>query len=80
MPNRIPAWNVATLSGNPTKSQEVNRVISFVLTQEVRTRRGKKPTVKRPLTLAEFRIALTLFTQLNDFQYRFRYTTMMKFQ
>lgn len=79
MPNKLQPWNSATLSGNPTKSTDVNEVIKFVKLQEVR-RMGKTSTAKRPLTQAEFLVCLQLFTERIEFQYRYRYTCMMKFQ
>ena len=40
----------------------------------------KSSNAKRPLSMAQFRAALNIFERKADFNNRFRYTTMMKFQ
>jgi hypothetical protein len=79
MPNRIGGWNVENNGGNPTKSIHVNNFVKYVRKVEVR-REGKPSSAKRALTMEEFRMGLTLFEKISDFNHCYRYTTMMKFQ
>jgi hypothetical protein len=79
MPNNNADWNEATRSGNPTLSKVVNDVLKNVKRQEVR-RQGKPSVAKRAFTMAEFRLAIKLFERRNEFVYRYRYTTMIKYQ
>ena len=53
MPNKLVAWNVASESGNPTRSIPVNELIKKVKKEEVR-KRGKATVARRPLELNEF--------------------------
>ena len=53
MPNKLVAWNVATETGNPTRSIPVNELIKRVKKEEVR-KRGKATVARRPLELDEF--------------------------
>ncbi len=50
MPNKLVAWNVATESGNPTRSIPFNGLIKKVKKGEVR-KRGKATEARRPLEL-----------------------------
>jgi hypothetical protein len=79
MPNRIAAWDCINNSGNPTKSREVNDLIKFIKKAEVR-RIGKASSTKRALTQEEFRLILTIFFERGDFQFRYRYCAMLKYQ
>ena len=54
MPCRLPHWNEESMSGNPTKSQEVNDLITRVRKKEVR-KQGVESKARRPLTEGEFR-------------------------
>jgi hypothetical protein len=65
MPNRIPAWNCLTLSGNPTKSTEVNDLIKAVKKHEVR-KQGVESSAVRPLELDEFEQLIANVMKLND--------------
>jgi hypothetical protein len=78
MPNRA-AWDCIRCSGNPTRSRDVNEVIKAVKKLQVR-RRGKASQTKRAMTQEEFRNLLTFFSAKSDFQHRYRYTTMVKYQ
>lgn len=79
MPNRIAAWDRINMVGNPTKSTEVNELIKFVKRAEVR-RTGRPSSTKRPLTQEEFRLVIATFSARGDFQHRYRYCTMLKYQ
>jgi hypothetical protein len=78
MPNRA-AWDCVRGSGNPTRSRDVNEVIKAVKKLQVR-RVGKATQTKRAMTQEEFIELLTFFSSKTDFQYRYRYSTMMKYQ
>lgn len=77
MPNKIAAWDSINNVGNPTKSKEVNELIKYVKKKEVR-RTGKASCTKRALTQHEFRLILSVFFERGNFQYRYRYCTMLK--
>ena len=79
MPNRISCWDSINKTGNPTKSRLVNDLIKLVKRAEVR-RIGKPSSTKRPLTQEEFRHVLLVFFNKGDFQFRYRYCTMLKYQ
>jgi hypothetical protein len=79
MPNRIQGWDCVNNTGNPTKSKEVNELIKHVKKKEVR-KLGKAPATKRALTQAEFRAILVYFFEKNNFQYRYRYSSMLLYQ
>lgn len=79
MPNRIAAWDSINNVGNPTKSSEVNNLLKFVKKAEVR-RIGRASSTKRALTQEEFRLVLRIFFEKGDFQYRYRYCCMLKYQ
>lgn len=79
MPNRVAQWDCIRGSGNPTKSKDVNDVIKAVKKLEVR-RAGKVTQTKRAMTQEEFRALLDFFSKKGDFQHKFRYTTMIKYQ
>jgi hypothetical protein len=79
MINKTQCWNAITMAGNPTKSQEILTLIRRVKKQEVR-RQGKLSFAKRPLTEIEFRTALTILSNKDDFCNRFRYPCMLKYQ
>jgi hypothetical protein len=79
MPNRIACWDAIHNSGNPTKSKEVNQLIKFVKKKEVR-KQGKAPCTKRALTQEEFRDILIFFKEKNNFQFRYRYYSMLLYQ
>ena len=59
MPNRIPHWNVANNSGNPTKSTEVNDLIKIVKKSEVR-KQGKPSQARRPMGEMEWRAMMEI--------------------
>ena len=58
MPNKHIQWNEISMNGNPTKSQQVARMISEVKQKEVR-RQGAPPKARRSLTKDEFRYTQT---------------------
>ena len=53
MPNKHLGWNTVSLSGNPTRSPEVNNLIKQVRCHEVRGE-GVSLQARRALTLPEF--------------------------
>ena len=80
MVDKIASWSPRTLSGNPTKSTEVNDFIRFIKKMEVR-KIGKKSTATHPLTMPLFRSALRILEEdQGNFNFYYRYTTMIKFQ
>jgi hypothetical protein len=79
MPNRIPAWNVLTLSGNPTKSILVNDLIKAVKKHEVR-KEGVESKACRPLELSEYENLMLLTSQLNSKPLRYGLSAFYKFQ
>ena len=79
MPNRLSNWNQENVTGNPTKSTNVNDLIKFIKKREVR-RLGITSNAKRPLTMMEFRKALSMLESHADFEHRYRYSTMLKYQ
>jgi hypothetical protein len=82
MPNQQ-AWVVEMAVGNPTKSKEVNQVITSVKRAEVR-KLGKSSNAKRDLRMAEYRKTLELLkdspSNVNYFDCASRLTAMMKLQ
>lgn len=79
MPNSNATWNEGSHSGNPTRSKRVNEVIKRLRKMEVR-RQGKAPLAKRAFSMSEFRHAIKIFENKDEFVYRYRYPTMMKYQ
>ena len=79
MPNRLQIWNEQIKSGNPTRSREVNVFIKCVRKMEVR-RVGKSSNARRPMSMAEFRKAIRIFERENNFENRYRFPTMIKYQ
>jgi hypothetical protein len=79
MPHRTAAWNIQSATGNPTKSKEVNELIKYIKTKEVR-KTGQESSAKRAITQTEFCTALTILSSENSFQLRYRISTMMKLQ
>jgi hypothetical protein len=79
MPNNMSGWNYIDKSGNPTKLKELRNLIKYVKQREVR-KKGKEPCTKRALTEAEFRAILLFFQTKHDFQYKYRYYTMILYQ
>ena len=59
MPDRVIVWSVRAKTGNPTRSKEINELIKYVKKAEVR-RIGKHSNVKKPITMALFRMGLKL--------------------
>ena len=62
MPNRLPQWNPITMSGNPTKSQELADLLARIKKAEVR-KQGVESQACRALTENEFRQALRILRQ-----------------
>ena len=79
MPNNMASWNYLNNSGNPTKCKEIRNLIKYVKQLEVR-KKGKESCTKRALTEAEFRAILLFFRAKPDFQYRYRYYSMILYQ
>ena len=62
MPNCLMAWNSTAGIGNPTRSSEVNDLITRVKKKEVR-RQGVESSAHRPLTHEEFCQQQTIFRE-----------------
>ena len=80
MVNRLPSWDQMHNTGNPTKSSEVNDLISFVKKKETRGQ-GKKSRADRPFEHSEFKQVLDTFhgSIEADFDRKYRYPAMLKF-
>ena len=57
MPHKLMSWKIQSMTGNPTKSIEVNNLVKKVQKLEVR-KQGKASQARRPLTLDEFRFVV----------------------
>ena len=79
MPNRLPAWDPITKSGNPTKSTQINEVIRYVKRQEVR-RLGAPNMATRALRKEEFEEVMVKLNTLDDIKKRFMVPAALKFQ
>lgn len=79
MPNRLQAWNSISRTGNPTRSTDVNDLIKAVKKKEVR-RLGKPTSADRQLEKEEFDQAIKILESYGDFERRYLYTCIMKFQ
>jgi hypothetical protein len=79
LPNRHMQWNQLTTSGNPTKSPEVNEVISRVKTKEVRNQ-GKASQAREPFTEAEYECAISVMDSHEDVAVRLLVSTIFRFQ
>jgi hypothetical protein len=81
MPQSHAPWNPLTNppSGNPTKSKEVNDLIKEVKKAEVR-KIGKESQATRALKTPEFRLSQVILQRHEDFDHRYRYTSMMRHQ
>lgn len=60
LPNKLHPWNQIHLTGNPTRSVEVNNVIQKVKTLEVRGR-GRPSQARRDMEEEEFRHTIDMF-------------------
>ena len=74
----ITAWNELTKTGNPTRSQLVNDLISLIKKKECRGM-GKESKADRPFEREEFKQVLDILSSSEDFDKRYRYTTMLKY-
>ena len=74
----ITAWNELTKTGNPTRSQLVNDLIDLVKKKECRGA-GKDSQADREFSREEFKQVLDILSSSDDFDRRYRYTTMLKF-
>ena len=79
LPDRLQVWSQRSLTGNATRSKEVNDFIKFIKKMEVR-RVGKESNAKNAMTMAQFRAALKILEDKKDFENTYRYTTMIKYQ
>lgn len=64
-PNKHHQWNEITRTGNPTRSQELNQLISRVTKYETRGE-GAASRARRPLKEAEFRKVLQCLKETHD--------------
>ena len=74
----ITAWNELMKTGNPTRSQLVNDLIDLVKKKECRGA-GKDSRADREFSREEFKQVLVILSSSDDFDRRYRYTTMLKF-
>ena len=79
MPNKLLGWNVATSSGNPTKSVLVNNLINKVKKMEVR-KQGKDSQARRPLTIDEFKYTVRKLKDGDDDVWRYALPALCSFQ
>lgn len=79
MPNKGPSWEVRSKTGNPTKSALVNDLLARVESHQVRGE-GATARAKQALSLEEFKKLLSLFENKENFQMKYRFTTMIKYQ
>lgn len=78
MPGRT-AWDVPTMTGNPTKSRDFNDLIRTILRHEVR-RGGAPSQACRALTKIEFERVLTLLNASEDKRQKFMMSALCKLQ
>eukprot|EP00957_Ditylum_brightwellii_P129229 9857051-Ditylum_brightwellii.AAC.1 len=78
-PNQCMQWNKLSNTGNPTRSDGVNDLISVIMKKEVR-KLGKSMQADRPFEKPEFEQAMVLLSSFPDFDHKRRYTAMGKFQ
>jgi hypothetical protein len=74
MPRRLVHWDEIQQQGNPTKSIEVNNLISAVKKAEVR-KQGKSSSARRALELQEFKSLISLLAATTNFNSQIRYVT-----
>ena len=79
MPNKHLGWNMVSLSGNPTRSPEINDLIKRVKRHEVRGE-GVSSQARRALTLPEFRSLIGMATNSETFNLQVRIPSILKFQ
>ena len=79
MPNKHLGWNTVSLSGNPTRSPEVNNLIKWVRCHEV-CGEGVSSQARRALTLPEFRSLVGMAPNSETFNLQVRIPCILKFQ
>ena len=79
MPNRLMQWNVATGTGNPTRSVQVNELIKWVKKLEVR-KQGKASSARRAIEAPEFEQTIEILQESEDIKKKYMVTTAAKFQ
>ena len=79
MPNKHLGWNMVSLSGNPTRSPEINDLIKRVKRHEVRGE-GVSSQAQRALTLPEFHSLIGMATNSETFNLQVRIPSILKFQ
>ena len=79
IPNKHLGWNRVSLSGNPTRSPEVNNLIKHVRRHEVRGE-GVSLQVRRALTLAEFHSLVGMAPNSETFNLQVCIPCILKFQ
>ena len=79
MPNKHLGWNTVSLSGNPTRSPEVNDLIKRVRRDEVRGERVSLQ-VRHALTIPEFRSLIGMASNSETFNLQVRIPCILKFQ
>ena len=79
MPNKHLGWNTVSLSGNPTRSPEINNLIKRVKRHEVHGE-GVSSQARRALTLAEFRSLVGMAANSETFNLQVRIPCILKFQ
>ena len=79
MPNKLIGWNVATQTGNPTRSVPVNQLIKDVKKAEVR-RQGKSSCARRPLEYDEFEKLVKMIRGNRDPLKKYGFTALVNLQ
>jgi len=75
---QITAWNAVSKTGNPSRSVIVNDLIALVKKKECRGL-GKESQADRAFEKSEFKQLLDILMSSNEFDRRYRYSTMLKF-
>jgi hypothetical protein len=79
MPNKLMAWNALAQTGNPTRSVEVNELIKAVKKAELR-KQGNSSSARQSLEQSKYRGMLHILEAKDDFDCKYRTTTLAKFQ
>jgi hypothetical protein len=79
IPNKHMAYNVETLTGNPTRAPEVNDLIKAVKKHEVRAE-GVPSQARREFTIEEFREIIRIAEKDDSFEVKVRLPTVCKLQ
>lgn len=77
MVNRLHQWDAVRLSGNPTRSEEVNSLIRDVKKKEVR-KQGKVSSARQALEKSEFDCAIGLLNGFGDNKRKYMVTLLQR--